>query len=67
VEHLTSAGLAGALNLPALSQQLYHSARWLRIFAVRRVQVDVSQLWSLVTSDAATLKVALSEGRPLLV
>ena len=67
VEHLTSAGLAGALNLPALSQQLYHSARWLRIFAVRRVQVDVPQLWSLVTSDAATLKVALSEGRPLLV
>ena len=41
VEHLTSAGLVGALNLPALSQQLYHSARWLRVFAVRRVAVRV--------------------------
>jgi hypothetical protein len=66
VEHLTSAGLAGALNLPALSQQLYHSARWLRVFAARRMPVNVSQLRSLVTSEAAALKAALAEGRPLL-
>ena len=66
VEHLTSSGLAGALNLPALSQQLYHSARWLRVFAVRRVAVDVRRLWTLVTADAAMLRVALAEGRPLL-
>jgi uncharacterized protein len=66
VEHLTSSGLAGALNLPALSQQLYHSARWLRVFAVRRVSVDVRRLWNLVTADAAKLRVALAEGRPLL-
>jgi HD superfamily phosphohydrolase len=66
VEHLTSAGLAGALNLPALSQQLYHSARWLRVFAAQRVQVNVTQLRSLVTSDTAALKTALAEGRPLL-
>ncbi|MCC7053707.1 MAG: HD domain-containing protein [Gemmatimonadaceae bacterium] len=66
VEHLTSGGLAGALNLPALSQQLYHSARWLRVFAARRVPVDVSRLWTLVTADAATLRMALAEGRPLL-
>ena len=66
VEHLTSSGLAGALNLPALSQQLYHSARWLRVFAARRVPVDVSRLWTLVTADAATLRNALAEGRPLL-
>ncbi len=66
VEHLTSAGLAGALNLPALSQQLYHSARWLRVFAARRVPVNVDQLWTLVTSDAATIRAALADGRPLL-
>jgi HD superfamily phosphohydrolase len=66
VEHLTSAGLAGALNLPALSQQLYHSARWLRVFAARRMPVNVAQLRSLVTSEAAALKAALAEGRPLL-
>ena len=66
VEHLTSTGLVGALNLPALSNQLYHSARWLRVFAARRVPVDVSQLWALVTTDAATLRVTLADGRPLL-
>ena len=66
VEHLTSSGLVGALNLPALSEQLYHSARWLRVFAARRLPVDVSSLWSLVTSDAATLRAALADGRPLL-
>ncbi len=66
VEHLTSSGLVGALNLPALSEQLYHSARWLRVFAVRRVTVDVSKLWSLVTADAAVVRASLNDGRPLL-
>ncbi len=66
VEHLTSSGLVGALNLPALSEQLYHSARWLRIFAVRRVPVNVSQLWTLVTRDAEWLRAALADGRSLL-
>ncbi len=66
VEHLTSSGLVGALNLPALSEQLYHSARWLRVFAVRRVPVNVSHLWTLVTRDAEWLRAALADGQPLL-
>ena len=66
VEHLTSSGLVGALNLPALSQQLYHSARWLRVFAARRVPVNVSHLWSLVTADVDALRAALADGRSLL-
>ena len=66
VEPLTSTGLVGALNLPALSQQLYHSARWLRVFAAQRVNANVSQLWTLVTSDADTVRAALADGRPLL-
>ena len=66
VEHLTSAGLVGALNLPALSQQLYHSARWLRVFAARRVPVDDAKLWRLVTTDAPAIRAALADGRPLL-
>jgi uncharacterized protein len=66
VEHLTSTGLVGALNLPALSEQLYHSARWLRVFAARRVPVDVPALWTLVTADASTVRAALADGKPLL-
>jgi uncharacterized protein len=66
VEHLTSSGLVGALNLPALSDQLYHSARWLRVFAARRVPVNVAALWSLVTADASVVRTSLADGRPLL-
>src|SRR5690606_20948233 len=40
VERLTSAGLEGAINLPRLSEQLYRSARWLRVFAAERRELD---------------------------
>ncbi|MFN8580604.1 MAG: HD domain-containing protein [Gemmatimonadaceae bacterium] len=36
VRRLTGEGLEGAINLPLLSQELYRSARWLRVFVVRR-------------------------------
>jgi HD superfamily phosphohydrolase len=44
VRHLTTAGLEGAINLPVLSEQLYQSARWLRVFAVRRIDVPRTAL-----------------------
>jgi uncharacterized protein len=66
VTHLTATGLTGALNLPALSQQLYHSARWLRVFAVRRLPVNLDGLHALVTSHSQILRRTLADGRPLL-
>jgi uncharacterized protein len=44
VRRLTTAGLEGAINLPVLSEQLYRSARWLRVFAVRRMDVPRAEL-----------------------
>ena len=44
VRRLTMAGLDGMINLPVLAEQLYRSARWLRVFAVRRVAVDRAAL-----------------------
>jgi hypothetical protein len=44
VRRLTTASLDGMINLPVLAEQLYRSARWLRVFAVRRVNVDRAQL-----------------------
>jgi HD superfamily phosphohydrolase len=32
VRRLTAAGMAGAIDLPRLSEQFYRSARWLRVF-----------------------------------
>jgi HD superfamily phosphohydrolase len=36
VRRVTDAGLAGTLNLPILGEQLYQSARWLRVFTAER-------------------------------
>ena len=44
---LTSAGMAGAINLPVLADQLYRSARWLRVFTAKRLSIpkdDVLQM-----------------------
>ena len=39
VEQLTSEVSAGAINLPKLSEDLYRSARWFRIFAAKPVTI----------------------------
>ncbi len=40
VERLTGEGWIGTINLPSLSEQLYRSARWLRVFTARRSTLD---------------------------
>lgn len=42
VRRLTDQGIAGALNLPILGEQLYQSARWLRVFTATRLEMDAS-------------------------
>ncbi len=44
VRHLNDRGLAGAINLPILAEQLYHSARWLRVFVRGDVRIKVPEL-----------------------
>ena len=50
VRRLTMSGLEGAINLPVLSDQLYQSARWLRVFAVRRIDVPRTALLDRLVS-----------------
>jgi HD superfamily phosphohydrolase len=40
VEQLTSTSSEGAINLPRLSEDLYRSARWFRIFAARPIKLS---------------------------
>ena len=54
VRRLTMAGLEGIINLPVLSDQLYRSARWLRVFAARRVEVSRPELLDRLTRIGAT-------------
>lgn len=46
VEQLTTSGLTGAIHLPRLSDQLYRSARWLRVFTAQRRTITRERLLS---------------------
>src|SRR5688572_21919889 len=48
VEQLTSARSAGSINLPRLSDDLYRSARWLRVFSAKPVQLGRARVESLL-------------------
>jgi uncharacterized protein len=48
VQRLTDRGLAGAINLPTLSRELYRTARWLRVFTKRGVTIPVDKVEALV-------------------
>jgi uncharacterized protein len=44
VGHLTQAGRAGAIDLPAIADALYRSARWLRVFSARPAALPLPTL-----------------------
>ncbi len=48
VQRLTATGLPGATNLPSMAEQLYRSARWLRVFTIRRVDLARERLLEVV-------------------
>lgn len=65
VRRLTEAGWEGAVNLPKLSEELYRSARWLRVFACRRLPVPRDQIVRLATASVADVRERLRSGRLL--
>ena len=66
MRRITDSGLAGALNLPILGEQLYHSARWLRVFTCRPVDVSPDRLTSALLRDEADVRERIASGRGLL-
>jgi hypothetical protein len=40
VDLLTQQTSSGSINLPQLSEQLYRSARWLRVFSAKPIKLD---------------------------
>jgi hypothetical protein len=66
VRRLTAAGWEGAINLPKLSEELYGSARWLRVFAVRRISVSRQQVLSLASLRAEEVRARMTKGSALL-
>jgi HD superfamily phosphohydrolase len=56
VRQLTAAGWEGAVNLPKLSEELYGSARWLRVFTCKRVTVDKRAVVRLAEMSGAEVR-----------
>jgi HD superfamily phosphohydrolase len=62
VRQLTATGWEGAVNLPKLSEELYGSARWLRVFACRRVSVDKRAVVRLAAMSGEQVRARLGSG-----
>jgi uncharacterized protein len=66
VRRLTAEGWEGAVNLPKLSEELYGSARWLRVFSARRVPLARDAVIRLATLPASEVRSRLASGTSLL-
>jgi hypothetical protein len=66
VEQLTDRGWEGAINLPRLSDELYKSARRLRVFTTDRAPVPEQAILSLVAMTADEVRGRLDRGLLLL-
>jgi HD superfamily phosphohydrolase len=52
VQRLTGEGWIGTINLPSLSDELYRSARWLRVFTARRTSLDPRRILDALERSA---------------
>ncbi|MFL5574861.1 MAG: HD domain-containing protein [Gemmatimonadaceae bacterium] len=66
VHRLTAAGWEGTINLPRLSEELYRSARWLRVFVAHRRTVPRAPVLEVLHRPPAELRSAIAEGRALI-
>jgi HD superfamily phosphohydrolase len=66
IERLTDEGRAGQLGLPRVADELYRSARRLRIFTARPPAADLSPATTLLRLPADEVHRRLAEGQPLL-
>jgi len=52
VRRLTETETAGTLNLPILGEQLYQSARWLRVFTTERCEIPAARVLAVLAETA---------------
>ena len=52
IEMLTGEGWPGTINLPTLSEELYTSARWLRVFTSRRIDIPREPVLRVLGGEA---------------
>jgi HD superfamily phosphohydrolase len=66
VERLTEAGTAGLIDLPRVSDELYHTARAFRVLTVERTEMDADRVLSILALSADDARARLNAPEPLL-
>jgi uncharacterized protein len=66
VERLTGEGVAGQFGLPRVADELYRSARRLRVFTPTPIEACLTRVRDLVALSPGDLARRLEESRPLL-
>ncbi|HEY0971978.1 MAG TPA: HD domain-containing protein [Gemmatimonadales bacterium] len=66
VRRLTGEGWPSAVNLPRVADELYRTARWLRVLTARRMQIPVDLALAALTRSPESLRGALDRGERLL-
>ncbi|HVA58485.1 MAG TPA: HD domain-containing protein [Gemmatimonadaceae bacterium] len=66
VVRLRAGGLRGAIDLPKLSEELYRSARWLRVFTANRTKIPPEPLLKLLRKPAAEVRGMLDRGSRMI-
>jgi hypothetical protein len=66
VEQLTANGWEGAINLPRLSDELYRSARRLRVFTADRAPVNEKALARVLRMSVTEVRKQIDSGEKLL-
>jgi hypothetical protein len=62
VERLTSEGREGQLGLPRVAEELYQSARRLRVFVASTPRREIGNLLELIATPAEELRGRLQAG-----
>jgi HD superfamily phosphohydrolase len=65
-QRLTESGRAGLIDLPRVSDELYHSARMLRIFTVERREIAAAPVLELLSLPPAELARRIARSETLL-
>lgn len=66
IRRLTAEGWEGSMNLPKLSEELYRSARWLRVFTKTRTQIERAEVLGLAAMTATDVRDRLHKKQRLL-
>ncbi len=66
VQRLTQGGHAGLIDLPRVADELYHSARVLRVFTTERRSIDASRIVPLLRLSSDEIDKLLLDGTALL-